>query len=114
PPDELPKILDYTEAVELLSHSLNIPEPDWLVGPEDAVYICPPQEDIDDLISFYRHRRAGIPYTSESWDCDNAASEAKVLADIWSYQYYDGIHAAILVAKAYVKIDGNYALLCPE
>src|SRR6185436_7684894 len=83
PPDELPKILDHEEAVELLCHSLNIPEPDWLVGPEDSVYLAPTQEEISELLCFIKDRRQLIHYVRDATDCDDFATEAKYWATVW-------------------------------
>jgi len=113
PPDELPKILDYAEAVELLCHSLNIPEPDWLVGPEDSVYLAPTQEEISELLCFIKDRRQLIHYVRDAADCDDFATEAKYWATVWHSRSYDGVKAALLFGKAYVKLDGNYELLFP-
>lgn len=113
PPDELPKILDHDEAVELLCHSLNIPEPDWLVGPEDSVYLAPTQEEISELLCFIKDRRQLIHYVRDAADCDDFATEAKYWATVWHSRNYDGVHAGLLFGKAYVELDGNYELLFP-
>jgi len=113
PPTQLPKILDSFEAVELLSHSLNIPEPEWLVGPEDSVYLAPTEEDVSELLCFIKDRRQLIHYVRDAVDCDDFATEAKYLATVWHSRNYDRVSAGLLFGKAYVKLDGNYELLFP-
>jgi len=114
PSDEFPLILNSEETVGLLYPALNMPEPDWLVGPEDSVYLAPTAEQIKELLSFIKDRRQLIHYAPSASDCDDFATEAKYWATIWNVRNYAGVNAALFFGKAYVKLDGNYSLLFPQ
>jgi len=114
PSEESPLILNSSEAVELLSHSLNIPEPDWIVGPEDSVYLAPTKDEIMELLCFIKDRRQLIHYVKDAIDCDDFSTEAKYWATVWHSRNYNGVRAALLFGKAYVRLDGNYSLLFPQ
>lgn len=111
--DDIPGIVDAIEAYNLLDQALNLDEPFRYNGPEDSVYISPTQEDLDDLLSYIRKHRSGLPYLAQAFDCDDFATEAKYWATIWSYHRFSMTRAGLLFGKAYVKLDGDYSLLFP-
>lgn len=108
-----PEVMDSLTAYLILEDGLGLGEPCPYNGPEDSIYICPTQEDIDDMVKMIRKRREGLPYTTQAFDCDDFATEAKYWATVWSYRRFSATHAGLLFGKAYVKIDGNYDLLFP-
>ncbi len=111
---ELPAILNSFEAVELLDRALYMPEPDWLVGPEDSVYVAPTQNEIKELLCFIKDRRQLIHYVPDAADCDDFATEAKYWATVWHSRNYSGVRAALLFGKAYVHLHGCYDALFPH
>jgi len=77
---------------------------DLLLGPEDAFYISPTQEDLEAMVAFAVAHKEWTPYTEQSWDCDNFAREAKHWMDVWALRNYRNSRAAVSVGVAYVKI----------
>lgn len=77
-------------------------------GPEDALYVAPTENHLRDIVHFWRKNRSTTRYTSEAWDCDDAAREFLYWARRWGAER--GFPGAILVAKAYVRLDGIYEL----
>jgi hypothetical protein len=107
-------ILEWEDAQYILAKALLLDSSKpWICDPEDSIYIAPTEEDIKDLLAFYQHRKEDLPYLAESWDCDNSASYAKVLADLWNLRRFDKPLAGILVGKLYVHLTGCYDALFP-
>jgi hypothetical protein len=116
---ELPLVLGWSTLEKEIAISLHWQRPQTdeaniLLGTEDAVYIAPTADDIQQLLWFYRWRREGLGYIDEAWDCDNFAREFKYWADVWSVRYYSRSPAAIAVGVAYVCISGDITDLFPR
>lgn len=114
-PVDQPAVVDWMILSLVLADQFHIPVRTGILdGPEDAIYIAPTANDIEQLLKFYRWRREGIEYIPESFDCDDFAREFKYLATIWSVKYYDHTQAALAVGMAYVKIDGYIEDIFPN
>lgn len=114
-PPPAPVLLSWDEAIEQINRRMNYcPEDLRRLGPEDAYYTAPTQEQIDDLLTFFKARRVDYPWIEEVFDCDDKATEFKYLASVWSVRQWRGRMPGVLVGKAYVRIDGDYSALMPN
>lgn len=87
-------------------------ETDLLLGTEDSLYVSPTQAQIEEMVTFVLAHKEPTPYVDEAWDCDNFAREFKYWADIWALRYFRA-RAAVTVAVAYVRIEGDISEIFP-
>lgn len=113
-PPTTPVILNSDETREMIWLRMHFPVPEGVLGSEDNYYTAPTQELIDDLLTFFKARKADYPWLEEVFDCDDKATELKYLASIWSVRQWRGTRPGVLVGKAYVHLDGDYSLLFPN
>jgi len=114
PPPPAQTVLTWDEALTAISRRLHYCPPDQLLlGPEDDYYTSPSQEQINDLMVFFKARREMVPWLEEVFDCDDKATEFKYLATLWSVRQWRGNYPGVLVGKAYVRLNGDYSELMP-
>jgi agglutinin domain-containing protein len=111
-PTQRAAVLDWQDAQYIIESALFLDSTKpWVNDPEDSIYVAPTGEDIADLLTFIRHRKEGLDYLSDGFDCDDFGTEAKYWATVWSVRYYQKSPAGLLFGKAYVHIHGSYDAL---